>query len=94
MKELIFFLLNFLDFWFAPIIIATIVAVIIEQVIRRSGSASEQAIFTSMRIRKFLYQQAVLLNVLWFLCYFIFIFIMKPGAPADSMGDPNLLWRL
>ena len=92
MNSLIYFLLNFLDFWFLPLVIALIVSVVVEQVIRRKGS--DAAIFTAMRIRKFLYTQNVILNFVWFLSYFIFVVIMRPSMPVgDPMASPDLLWN-
>ncbi len=92
MNTLIVFM-NFLDFMFFPLIAITIIAVIVEQVIRRV-SESDQAILISMAIRKFFYRQALIVNVLWFLGFFIFTFIAGRNTPPDMMGDPNLLWKL
>ena len=38
MKEFLFFVSNFLDFWFLPFIIMLIVSIVIEQVIRATGN--------------------------------------------------------
>ena len=75
---------------FYPTIVATIVAVIIEQIIRRVDSASEQAVFTAMKIRKFLYRQAVIVNILWFLGYAILIFTVGRQAPQQM---PDMIWQ-
>ena len=82
--------MSFLDFMFFPLIIATIVAVIIEQIMRRTGSASEQAIYIAMRIRKFLYNQALIVNVLWFLGYAILMFTVGRQAPQQM---PDMIWK-
>tara|TARA_B100000287_G_scaffold53186_1_gene46857 strand:+ start:1112 stop:1384 length:273 start_codon:yes stop_codon:yes gene_type:complete len=89
MQALIIFM-SFLDFMFYPTIVATIVAVIIEQIIRRVDSASEQAVFTAMKIRKFLYRQAVIVNILWFLGYAILIFTVGRQAPQQM---PDMIWQ-
>ena len=87
MKEFLFFMANFLDFWFLPFIIMFIVSIIIEQVIRRQDD--EKKIETAMRVRKFLWRQNILLNFSWFLCYFILMFILR-GEPHPM---PDLIWR-
>ena len=87
MKEFLFFMANFLDFWFLPFIIMFIVSIIIEQVIRRQDD--EKKIETAMRVRKFLWRQNVLLNFSWFLCYFILMFLLR-GQPQPM---PEMIWR-
>ena len=87
MKEFLFYMANFLDFWFLPFIIMFIVSIIIEQVIRRQDD--EKKIETAMRVRKFLWRQNILLNFSWFLCYFILMFILR-GEPQQM---PDLIWR-
>ena len=88
--------MNFLDFMFFPLIAATLIAVVIEQIMRRVDSlnASDGAIYIAMTIRKFLYRQAWIVNFLWFLGFFIFTFVLGRKTPPDMMGDPNLLWKL
>jgi|TARA_B100000287_G_scaffold366437_1_gene361719 dolichyl-phosphate-mannose--protein O-mannosyl transferase len=88
MKEFLFFMANFLDFWFLPFIIMFIVSIIIEQVIRRQDD--EKKIETAMRVRKFLWRQNILLNFSWFLCYFILMFMLRstPQAPM-----PDMIWQ-
>ena len=75
MKEFLFFMANFLDFWFLPFIIMLIVSIIIEQIIRASGNEYDpkavKKVEIAMRIRKFLWRQNLLLNFSWFVCYFI-----------------------
>ena len=78
---------NFLDFWFLPFIIMFIVSIIIEQVIRRQDD--EKKIEIAMRVRKFLWRQNILLNLSWFLCYFILMFLLR-GEPQQM---PDLIWR-
>ena len=87
MKEFLFFMANFLDFWFLPFIIMFIVSIIIEQVIRRQDD--EKKIETATRVRKFLWRQNILLNFSWFLCYFILMFLLR-GEPQQM---PDLIWR-
>ena len=88
MKEFLFFMANFLDFWFLPFIIMFVVALIIEQVIRRQDD--EQKIETAMRVRKFLWRQNIILNFTWFLCYFLLLIMLRstPNAPM-----PDMIWQ-
>ena len=72
---------------FYPLVIATIVAVIIEQIFRRGDN--ETNIYLSMRIRKFLYNQAWIVNVLWFLGYFIVMFMVRGQAQPQM---PDMIW--
>ena len=88
MQALIIFM-SFLDFIFYPKIIGAIVAVIAEQVIRRA-SQSEQAIYISMRFRKFLWRQAFIVNLLWFLGYAILMFTVGRQAPQQM---PDMIWQ-
>ena len=87
MKEFLFYMANFLDFWFLPFIIMFIVSIVIEQVIRRQDD--EKKIETAMRVRKFLWRQNILLNFSWFLCYFI-LMIMLRGQQAPM---PDMIWQ-
>ena len=87
MKEFLFFMANFLDFWFLPFIIAFIISIIIEQIFRAQKKPPE--IFTSMRVRKFLWRQNILLNFSWFLCYFILMFLLR----GQSTPMPDMIWQ-
>ncbi len=95
MNTLIVFM-SFLDFMFFPLIIATIVAIIIEQIIRRLATSEPQsfedarAIRISMAIRKFLYRQAWIVNILWFLGYAILMFTVGRQAPQAM---PDMIWK-
>ena len=87
-------IMSFLDFIFYPTIIATIIAVIIEQIIRRVGnpewSQDQQWINRAMGVRKFFYRQAVIVNVLWFLGYAILLFTVGRQAPQQM---PDMIWQ-
>ena len=88
--------MSFLDFMFFPLIIVTIVAVIIEQIIRRLATSQplstddERYIRISMGIRKFFYRQAVIVNILWFLGYAILMFTVGRQAPQAM---PDMIWK-
>ena len=93
MKEFLFFVSNFLDFWFLPFIIMLIVSIVIEQVIRSTGNQYDpkavKKVETAARVRKFLWRQNLILNFLWFLCYFILMFMLR-GQQAPM---PDLIWQ-
>ena len=93
MQTLIIFM-SFLDFIFYPTIVATIIAVIIEQIIRRAGNPEwnqdQQWINRAMGVRKFFYRQAVIVNVLWFLGYAILLFTVGRQAPQAM---PDMIWK-
>ena len=93
MQTLIIFM-SFLDFIFYPTIVATIIAVIIEQIIRRAGNPAwnqdQQWINRAMGVRKFFYRQALIVNVLWFLGYAILMFTVGRQAPQAM---PDMIWK-
>ena len=93
MKEFLFFVSNFLDFWFLPFIIMLIVSIVIEQVIRSTGNQYDpkavKKVETAMRVRKFLWRQNLILNFSWFLCYFILMFMLR----GQTTPMPELIWQ-
>ena len=93
MQTLIIFM-SFLDFIFYPTIVATIIAVIIEQILRRVGnpewSQDQQWINRAMGMRKFFYRQALIVNVLWFLGYAVLMFTVGRQAPQQM---PDMIWE-
>ena len=89
MTQALIIFMSFLDFIFYPTIIGAIVAVIAEQVIRRA-SQSEQAIYISMGFRKFLWRQAFIVNILWFLGYAILMVTVGRQAPHQM---PDMIWE-
>ena len=87
MKEFLFFISNFLDFWFLPFVIALGVSIVIEQIFRAQKKAPE--VLRSMAIRKFLWRQNIILNFTWFLCYFILMFMLR----GQSTPMPEMIWQ-
>ncbi len=87
-------IMSFLDFIFYPTIVATIIAVIIEQILRRVAnpewSQDAQWINRAMGVRKFFYRQALIVNVLWFLGYAILMFTVGRQAPQAM---PDMIWQ-
>jgi hypothetical protein len=94
MKEFLFFVSNFLDFWFLPFIIMLIVSIVIEQIVRATGNEYDpkavKNVEISMRVRKFLWRQNIILNIVWFLCYFLLL-IMLRSSPQTPM--PDMIWQ-
>jgi hypothetical protein len=86
--------MSFLDFIFYPTIVATLIAVVIEQILRRVGNPEwhrdSMMIQRAMGVRKFFYRQAVIVNVLWFLGYAILLFTVGRQAPQQM---PDMIWQ-
>ena len=89
MKELILFLLAFLNFWFLPFVIALVVAFIVERVTKFRDNFAEKDREIATRVRRFLWRQNIILNFSWFLCYFILMFMLRP--PQTQM--PDMIWK-
>jgi len=93
MTQFLLFVVTFLNFWFLPFIIMLIVSIVIEQVIRSTGNQYDpkavKKVETAARVRKFLWRQNLILNFLWFLCYFILMFTLR-GQQAPM---PDLIWQ-
>ena len=96
MTQTLLIFMSFLNFMFYPLVIATIIAVIIEQVIRRFADSDPQSaedtrdIRISMGVRKYLYRQAWIVNLLWLLGYFILMFTVGRQAPQAM---PDMIWQ-
>ena len=86
--------MSFLDFIFYPTIVATIIAVIIEQILRRVSNPEwnqdRQWINRAMGMRKFFYRQALIVNVLWFLGYAILLLTVGRQATQQM---PDMIWQ-
>ena len=87
-------IMSFLDFIFYPTIVATLIAVVIEQILRRVGNPEwhqdSVMIQRAMGVRKFFYRQALIVNVLWFLGYAILMFTVGRQAPQAM---PDMIWK-
>ena len=86
-------IMSFANFVFYPLVIGTLVAVVIEQILRARGSEDNpedlKKVVISMGIRKYLWRQAWLFNIIWFIGYAILLFVMRPGQ--QSM--PDMIWQ-
>ena len=87
-------IMSFANFLFYPLVIATIVAIIIEQIFRATGNEDDpkavRNVILSMGVRKYLYRQAWIFNVIWFIGYFILMFTVGRQAPQAM---PDMIWQ-
>ena len=87
-------IMSFANFVFYPLVIGTIVAVIIEQIFRAIGNEDNQEdvkrVIMSMGIRKYLYRQAWIFNLIWFFGYFILMFTVGRQQPQAM---PDMIWQ-
>ena len=86
-------IMSFANFVFYPLVIGTIIAVIIEQILRSTGNEYDpkavRNVTIAMGIRKYLWRQAWLFNIIWFVGYAILLFVMRPGQQAM----PDMIWQ-
>ena len=79
-------IMSFANFVFYPLVIGTLVAVVIEQIFRSRGSEDNpkdvRNVMISMGIRKYLYRQAWIFNLVWFT-----IGRQQPAAM------PDMIWQ-
>ena len=87
-------IMSFANFVFYPLVIGTLVAVVIEQILRARGDEDNpkdvKNVFVAMGIRKYLWRQAWLFNIIWFLCYIILMFTVGRQAPQQM---PDMIWQ-
>ena len=85
--------MSFANFVFYPLVIGAIIAVIIEQILRATGSEDDPSavrkVIVSMGIRKYLIRQAWLFNIIWFVGYAILLVVNRPG----QQPMPDLIWQ-
>ena len=86
--------MSFANFVFYPLVIGTLVAVVIEQIFRATGNEDDpkavRNVILSMGVRKYLYRQAWLFNIIWFVGYAILLFVVRPGG-QQPMAD--MIWH-
>ena len=80
-------IMSFANFVFYPLVIGFIIALVIEQIFRAQDKAPE--ILRSMAIRKYLWRQAWLFNIIWFVGYAILLIVNRPGTQAM----PDMIWQ-
>ena len=85
--------MSFANFVFYPLVIGTIIAVIIEQILRSVGNEDDpkavRNVFVAMGIRKYLWRQAWLFNIIWFVGYGILLIVNRPG----QQPMPDMIWQ-
>ena len=81
-------IMSFANFVFYPLVIGFFIALIIEQIFRSQDKAPE--ILRSMAIRKYLWRQAWLFNIIWFVGYFILMFTIGRQTPQAM---PEMIWQ-
>ena len=86
-------IMSFANFVFYPLVIGTIIAVIVEQIFRATGQEDDpkavRNVMLSMGVRKYLWRQAWLFKIIWFVGYAILLFVMRPGQQAM----PDMIWQ-
>ena len=87
-------IMSFANFVFYPLVVGAIIAVIIEQILRARGDEDSpkdvKNVFVAMGIRKYLWRQAWLFNIIWFLCYIILMFTIGRQTPQQM---PDMIWQ-
>ena len=85
--------MSFANFVFYPLVIGTIIAVIIEQIFRSTGNEDDpkavRNVFLAMGIRKYLWRQAWLFNIIWFVGYIILMFTLR----GQQTPMPDMIWE-
>ena len=79
--------MSFANFVFYPLVIGFFVALIIEQIFRAQDKAPQ--VLRSMAVRKYFWRQAWLFNIIWFVCYAILLFVVRPGQQTM----PYMIWQ-
>ena len=85
--------MSFANFVFYPLVVGTIIAVIIEQILRSVGNEYDpqavKKVTIAMGIRKYLWRQAWLFNIIWFVGYGILLIVNRPG----QQPMPDMIWQ-
>ena len=87
-------IMSFANFVFYPLVVGSIIAVIIEQILRARGDEDSpkdvKNVFVAMGIRKYLIRQAWIFNKIWFIGYFILMFTVGRQTPQAM---PDMIWQ-
>ena len=88
-KQMIFLIsiMSFANFVFYPLVVGFIIALVIEQIFRAQDKAPE--VLRSMAIRKYLWRQAWLFNIIWFVGYIILMFTLR----GQQTPMPDMIWE-
>jgi len=86
-------IMSFANFVFYPLVIGTIIAFVIEQILRQIGNAYDpvavKKVDIAMRVRKYFWRQAWLFNIIWFVGYFILLVVNRP----EQQMMPDMIWQ-
>ena len=86
-------IMSFANFVFYPLVVGSIIAVIIDQILRSKGNEYDpkavSKVNIAMAIRKFLIRQAWIFNIIWFVAYFILM--LTAGRQGSPM--PDMIWQ-
>ena len=86
-------IMSFANFVFYPLVVGSIIAVIIEQILRSKGNEYDPKavakVNTAMGVRKYLVRQAWLFNIIWFVAYLILM--LTAGRQGSPM--PDMIWQ-
>ena len=86
-------IMSFANFVFWPLVVGTIIAFVIEQILRQIGNEYDpkavKNVTIAMGIRKYLWRQAWLFNIIWFVGYGILLIVNRPGQQAM----PDMIWQ-
>ena len=91
--NVILLIMSFANFVFYPLVVGSIIAVIIEQILRQTGNEYDPKavakVNTAMGVRKYLIRQAWLFNIIWFVAYLILM--LTAGRQGSPM--PDMIWQ-
>ena len=86
-------IMSFANFVFWPLVVGSIIAVIIEQILRATGNEHDpqavKKVTVAMGVRKYLIRQAWLFNIIWFVAYVILM--LTAGRQGSPM--PDMIWQ-
>ena len=86
-------IMSFANYVFYPLVVGSIIAVIIEQILRAKGNEYDPKavakVNTAMGVRKYLIRQAWLFNIIWFVAYVILM--LTAGRQGSPM--PDMIWQ-
>ena len=86
-------IMSFANFVFWPLVVGTIIAFVVEQILRQIGNAYDpaavQKVKIAMGVRKYFWRQAWLFNIIWFVGYAILLVVNRPGQQAM----PDMIWQ-
>ena len=87
-------IMSFANFVFYPLVIGFIIAFIVEQILRQVGNAYDpeavKKVTIAMGVRKYLWRQAWLFNIIWFVSYFILMLTIGKQQPQAM---PDMIWE-